>query len=302
MYSNKLAAINATKREQIKEYFNQVRNHVISLSGDYMIIDAMNQFKRAFRDVKKGKKNDDSKIFQYRSDLSNYYGGEYLARLNRNTKERRTIEQYFPSDDEAIILQYHYIANNLNPTGSKDNLEIASDGSQYSKVHSKYHPVIRDYQKRFGYYDIFLIDEQTGHIVYSVFKEADFATNLLTGPYQETNLAGVFKEVRYATDKEFVKLVDFDFFDPSYADPASFIASPIFDGERRIGVLVFQLPINKINRVMTGNGNWKKEGLAESGETYIVGSDYKCEMIPGFLLKNLASTLNYLKNLAQIKK
>ncbi len=31
-------------------------------------------------------------------------------------------------DNETIILQYHYIANNLTSVGSKDNLEMAADG------------------------------------------------------------------------------------------------------------------------------------------------------------------------------
>ncbi|MGR3178373.1 MAG: ATP-binding protein [Candidatus Anammoxibacter sp.] len=120
-----------------------------------------------------------------------------------------------------------------------------------------------------------MIDEESGHIVYSVFKEVDFATSLLTGPYKDTHFAKAFKDARHANDKEFVKLVDFEPYDPSYADPASFIASPIFDGEKKIGVLMFQMPTDEINRVMTGNYNWKNEGLGKSGETYIVGSDYK---------------------------
>ncbi|MHC4269511.1 MAG: response regulator, partial [Planctomycetota bacterium] len=218
-------------------------------------------------------------------DLKDYYDDEYLARLNLKAKDKRKIEQCLPENDEAIILQYHYIANNLNPTGSKCNLEMAADGSQYSQIHSKYHPVIRDYQKRFDYYDIFLIDAQTGHIVYSLFKEVDFATNLLTGPYKDTNLARVFKEAQNAPDKNFSKLIDFEFYDPSYGDPASFIASPIFDGDRKIGILVLEVPISEINRVMTGNYNWKNEGLGESGETYIVGSDYRMRNDSRFIIE-----------------
>ncbi len=33
-----------------------------------------------------------------------------------------------------------------------------------------------------GYYDLFLIDIETGDIVYTVTKETDFATNLNDGP------------------------------------------------------------------------------------------------------------------------
>jgi hypothetical protein len=56
---------------------------------------------------------------------------------------------------------------------------------------------------------------QTGHIVYSVFKEVDFATNLLTGPYKDTNFARAFKEARVAVNKDYIKMVDFEFYEPS---------------------------------------------------------------------------------------
>jgi len=34
-----------------------------------------------------------------------------------------------------------------------------------------------------GFYDINLIDAQTGEVVYTVAKETDFASNLYHGPY-----------------------------------------------------------------------------------------------------------------------
>jgi|ETNmetMinimDraft_16_1059900.scaffolds.fasta_scaffold01500_5 diguanylate cyclase (GGDEF)-like protein/PAS domain S-box-containing protein len=285
VHFNHLTSIRETKKRQVETYFDQVRNQIITFSEDQMIIDAMKRFRKAFYEVKKGNEFNDSKISQYISGIKDYYDEEFLTRLNANMKEKRGIVQYWPENAEAIILQYHYIVNNPNPTGSKGNLEMATDGSQYSRIHSKYHPIILDYQKRFGYYDIFLVDAQTGDIVYSVFKEVDYATNLLAGPYKDTNFARVFREARNTPDKEFVKLVDFEFYDPSYADPASFIASPIFDGDKKIGVLVFQVPADEINQVMTGNYNWGNEGLGESGETYIAGSDYKMRNDSRFIIE-----------------
>ena len=283
VYSDKLTSIRESKKQQIEAYFSQIRNQVKTLSCSHMIIDAMNQFKTAFCDIKKDNEITDSKISQYRSDLRDYYD-EYLVKLN--VKDKIGIEQYFPENDETIILQYHYLSKNRNPRGSKGNLEMAADGSQYGKIHSKYHPVIRDYQKNFGYYDVLLIDAQTGHIVYSVFKETDFATNLLTGPYKDTNLARVFKEAQNAHDNEFSRLIDFEPYGPSYNNPASFIASPIYDGDRKIGILVFQVPISEIDSVMTGDYNWKNEGLGESGETYIVGPDKRMRNDSRFLIED----------------
>ena len=175
---------------------------------------------------------------------------------------------------------------------------MAADESEYSKIHSKYHPIIRSYLKKFGYYDIFLVDHRTGHIVYTVFKEADYATSLITGPYKDTNFAEAFDGARRAPGKNFVKLVDFEQYDPSYAAPASFIASPIFDGDQKIGILLFQMPIDKINYVMTGaeiqqdgewKFRWKEDGLGNSGETYLVSveeNDFKMRSVSRFLLED----------------
>jgi methyl-accepting chemotaxis protein len=58
-------------------------------------------------------------------------------------------------------------------------------------------------------------------------------------------------------------------YEPSSGAPAAFISTPIFDGSKKIGVLVFQINISQINQVMM-----EKSGLNETGETYIIGSDY----------------------------
>ena len=147
-------------------------------------------------------------------------------------------------------------------------LDNASDFSAYSKRHAEIHPIVRSYLEKFGYYDIFLVDHQTGHIVYSVFKELDFATSLKDGPYSNTNFARVFKKAARASQKDFVVLEDYEEYTPSYEAPASFIASPIFNGDKKVGVAIFQMPLDRINKLMT-----QREGLGQTEETYLIGPD-----------------------------
>ena len=103
---------------------------------------------------------------------------------------------------------------------------------------------------------MFLINPQ-GTIVYTVYKETDFISNLTTGPYNESNLAKLVAQVRRAKEKGYAKLIDFEAYTPSYGAPATFIAAPIFDQSKFIGVLAVQLPVDEINNVMTGNQNWE---------------------------------------------
>ena len=69
-----------------------------------------------------------------------------------------------------------------------------------------------------------------------------------------------------------VALSEFGEYLPSYNDQAAFLGTPIFDGGKKIGVLVVQVPIDKINSVMTHEGKWKERGLGDSGETYLVSA------------------------------
>jgi hypothetical protein len=129
-----------------------------------------------------------------------------------------------------------------------------------------------------------------------VFKEVDYATSLLTGPYKDTNFAEVFKAASEADDKDFTRLVDFAPYYPSYNAPASFIASPIFDGDKKIGVLVFQMPIDRINDIMTSKHNWKNIGLGETGETYIVGDDFTMRNQSRFLIEDVTGFITSVRS------
>jgi PAS domain-containing protein len=170
--------------------------------------------------------------------------------------------------------------------GSKNELLTGADDSGYSRQHEKFHPFFNDYLKRFGYYDIFLVDAEDGRIVYSVFKEVDFSTSLLTGPYKDTNLAKAFNAARQASDTDFVGLVDFEPYIPSYDAPAAFIATPVFDDDKMIGVLAFQMPVDRINDIMTSHQAWKDVGLGDSGETYLVGDDKRLRNQSRFLIED----------------
>lgn len=205
-----------------------------------------------------------------RDELRSYYTGDFADEYQvQNDGQSPAAEQFFAQlDDDSISLQYHFIKANPHPLGSKHQLDRPADESRYSELHGRLHPIVRSYLEKFGYYDIFLADPETGDIVYSVFKELDFSTSLLDGPYAQTNFGAAFRQANAATQKDAVVLVDYKCYAPSYEAPASFIASPIFDGDEKIGVALFQMPINRLNEIMT-----ERAGLGRTGETYLVGSD-----------------------------
>ncbi|MEX0298379.1 MAG: methyl-accepting chemotaxis protein [Kordiimonas sp.] len=171
-------------------------------------------------------------------------------------------------DAPTQTLQNAYITDNAFPVGEKHKLNSAEDGTYYSSVHSVFHPWFRSLQQVDEYYDVFLFDLQ-GNLIYSVVKEADFATNFLTGPYKDSGLAKAYRAALEATDPNYVAFQDFEPYAPSNDTPASFIARMVYDVEGgRVGVLAYQIPIDKLDAFMA-----ESTGLGETGETYLVGPD-----------------------------
>lgn len=184
---NKLIATREIKATQIENYFSQIRHQIETFSENHMVISAMKDFAAAFKTIFEERNLTPEAEAALQTRVAEYYQGNFLPKLADNSQITPHFTDYFPNEESTQILQDLYIANNPNQLGSKHKLARASDNSRYSDHHARYHPVLRNFLEKFGYYDIFLIDIDTGHIVYSVFKEADYATSLLTGPYANSN-------------------------------------------------------------------------------------------------------------------
>ena len=298
-----LVSVRETKKEQIEEYFSNIEKQIIVYSKDGMIINAMEELNTAFKAFRKENEINDAQLNEYRSALKKYYTRDFSRKYKsqNNGRSPDTDKLISQLDDESVLLQYFYIKSNDYVLGEKNKLDYASDQSTYSNHHGYYHPIIREFQEQFGFYDIFLVDPDSGDIVYSVFKEIDFTTSLIDGPYANTNLGKVFREANKSTNPQYVKLVDFTPYLPSYESAASFIASPIFDGQRKVGILIFQMPIDRINMVMTSNQNWKSTGLGESGETYIIGNDFTMRSQSRFIIEDKEGYYTQMEELGMDK-
>jgi PAS domain S-box-containing protein len=297
---NQLTVVREMKGQQVEDYFATISNQILTFSESRTVLEAMQAFRETFKALKAKAMADHGAEKAADPELIAYYQNEYFVRLKPNTLDEldgMEVDDFIPKAPQARHFQELYLAENPNPTGKKDRLDDAGDGSAYSSAHKVYHPIIRSFLERFDYHDIFLIDPETGEIVYSVFKEVDYGTSLLTGPYKDTNLARVFHAARNSFARDFLILEDFEPYFPSYNSPASFIGSPVYDGDEKIGVLVFQMPIDRINDIMTSQQAWKKVGLGESGETYIVGDDFLMRNQSRFLLEDRENYLSMIRSI-----
>ena len=127
-------------------------------------------------------------------------------------------------DTPTETLQRVYIDENPHPTGEKDQLLTADTGSNYGFIHTAYHPALHQLQREMRYYDVFLFDT-ADNLVYSVFKELDFATNVLTGPWKDSGLAMAYRGAAAASADDPATFIDFAPYAPSADAPAAFIAT-----------------------------------------------------------------------------
>ncbi|NVO28512.1 HAMP domain-containing protein [Donghicola sp. C2-DW-16] len=160
-----------------------------------------------------------------------------------------------------------YLDHNSFPVGNRNQLNDAQDGSLYSSVHLQEHQFFDNLVKRNNYYDLFLINP-AGDIVYTVFKEADFGTNLLHGAYAGSGLGEVFRKAIKMGETE-TAFADFAPYAPSNGAPASFVARPLIsESGETLGVVAIQMPLEGMANVISGIS-----GLHSEDEVYLLGHD-----------------------------
>jgi len=120
------------------------------------------------------------------------------------------------------------------------------------------------YTQMYGYYDLFLVNPD-GYVFYTVAKESDYQTNMASGKYSSSGLG---KLVRQVLSTKQYGIADFEPYAPSNDEPAAFIAQPVVhNGDVEI-VVALQLSLDAINNIMQ-----QRDGMGQTGETYLVGSD-----------------------------
>ena len=266
---NQLDTVNAITAKSIERYFDTLHDQLHLIAEDRMTAETLVELRRGFGTAAADTKADAKAIAAARRELSGFYTDEFGGECRRRTGSAPDAAMFIDAlDDNAAMLQEHYIRRNENPLGSKQRLDDAEDGSSYSKTHAAAHPFFRSLQQRLGLYDVFLIDAATGTIVYTVFKEIDFGSSLRTGPLASTNFGRAFQEACSSGRRDMVAYGRFDHYLPSYRDPASFIVAPVFQGRELVGAVAFQIPSDRVNAIIG-----ETTGMGRTGESYAVGPD-----------------------------
>jgi len=269
----KMNTVKVAKHGEIEAYLGYIGGLLTSLASQEGTKEAFVLYEDGFYRLKDELKLDQDMVY---NALKSNFKSEYLADVNYdvpNAPQKRDINAYIPKDENAQIAQYIFIVDNNAKLGEKNSLEYNEKyNSSYMLAHQRYHQSFDKFLNAYSLYDIFMVDLK-GNLIYTDFKEKDFATNLNTGAYSDTGIAKVYKKALKIGEGE-IAFDDFKPYEPSYNSPAAFIATPIFYGGIRQGVMIFQMPVDIINNIMRFNDKFIEAGLGESGECYLVGEDF----------------------------
>ncbi|MBV7272422.1 methyl-accepting chemotaxis protein [Clostridiaceae bacterium UIB06] len=217
----------------------------------------------------------------------------------RDTKKKE-VEDYLNSGLNRVS----YMAQEPMAIDAMNELSQIQDiqNSNYNNIYQKYNPAFVGFVNKLEAGDILLVDSKTGNILYSTLKESDYGTNLLNGPYKNTNVAKAFENARNSSDKNFVCITDYEIYSPSNSKPIASIAAPIFKGNENIGVLIFKLGTNKIDEIVSNNNKWESLNIGESGEVVLIGSDYKARSNTRFLSSESDEKIKAAKSTILLKE
>ncbi|MEO5337414.1 MAG: methyl-accepting chemotaxis protein [Magnetospirillum sp. WYHS-4] len=159
-----------------------------------------------------------------------------------------------------------FVDENPHPAGKRHELE-KPDRSRFSETHARHHPVFRKFMDRRGYQDVVLIDAE-GVVVYTVTKGNDYAIDLESDQWKGSLLGEVFRTLKDNPKPGAVAFTDIRPYAPDSGAPAGFVAAPMGDAGNFLGVLLFRMPLPRIDAIMQ-----QSAGMGRTGETYLVGED-----------------------------
>lgn len=201
-------------------------------------------------------------------------GANYLA---RGALEKAVANSLLAVRDSKAALLEQYLSSLKGFVGAAHRTRAFPDalrafggaitgglsGPDYQKAETEFAESLMSSAEGAGASEVYLIDA-AGNVVFSSGKRDDLATNLLNGKYKNTHLASLFREAR-----EREAAVDFAWYEPAGA-VAAYVGGPLTDERGTyLGVVAVRVDTEQVKHLMQ-----VREGLGDSGETYLVGGDY----------------------------
>lgn len=261
-----IASVIDLKGEMVETYFGTLSSIAHTLAINPVVTEATREFTAAVDELAAS----DEVIVNAESLEERYL----YQQENTTGATPADLARWMTIDPIAEKLQHLYISDNPQRIGEKHLLMRAGDPSRYSSLHALYHPYFKAYLEEFAFYDIFLFEPTRGRIVYSVFKELDYGTSFVDGPYSGSAFGRAVQQI-ISDQSDGLVFVDFEPYEPSYNQDASFLLAPLKEEGKLIGIIAFQMPVDRINAIVN-----KEIAGFETAETFLIGANGQLRSVP----------------------
>ncbi|OBK21830.1 cyclase [Mycobacterium asiaticum] len=262
--SERLIELRESQKREIEALFREVTNSLIVYSGGFSVDQAVLALTAGFNQL-----GNSTISGPQQQAIAGYYENQMIKPIQRLTGEEIDINAVLPNTNAQRYLQAYYTSAS---TPNAAPILDPGDGSAWTAANSRFDFYMRGIVGRFQYRDALLFD-MDGNVVYSVNKGPDLGTNILTGPYRESNLRDAYLKAVRSNDVEFVWITDFQQYQPQLNAPTAWVVSPIGINGKFDGVMALPVPIAKINNIMTADKHWEAAGMGAATETYLAGPD-----------------------------
>lgn len=263
--SQQLESVRDSKKSSIERYFNTVEREVITLADTQVILQAMfylpNQTKTYETLASNLSANDKANL---RSQLLSKLGAELNA--DDQSKLKTLLAEL---DDTGLLMQQDYIAQNSNTASERWKLLKGQSKSAYHAIHASMQPVVHKFIKNSHFNDLYLIDNDSGRVLYSVSKQADFGVNLQQTAWQNSALQQAWQQGKQLNQDQ-TAFIDFSHYLPAGRQPVAFMSVPVMFEGKKLGILAVEFSYEGLNSIMTD-----RSGMGASGNTFIVGQDMR---------------------------
>jgi class 3 adenylate cyclase len=280
---DRLIEVRDSRSREVSSLFDSIESSLLLASRDSAVIDAEQAFAAGVDQLNSDAIASDAVVAaggetaasgtltaDQEAQLASYFTDDFGPALAAATGEPADGLSFLPTSPAARYLLYYYtFAGGSEAEGS--SLMDAGDGSAWSAAHGEFHDYLRRMATLLEFDDLVLIDD-SGQVVYTVGKSVDLGADLVEGPYSFTSLATAF-DTAMSTNQglDTVVFSDFKEYSAALGAPVAWVVAPLAGGNKAVGAIAVQLPVSRINDVMTGNGHWVESGLGDTGEAYLAG-------------------------------
>ena len=252
---DRLTQVRESQTRAVESKIADLKNSAVIYTRGLTTIGAVEAYSAAFRELV----NVPVSPGQQQA-LDGYYD-DFVTHTEQATGARLDASALLPGTKAQKFLQANYTVTANAP-----------DNSAWGGANAQYDDFFREIVGRVGYNDALLLDT-AGNVVYSANKGVDLGTNILTGPYRESNLRQAYQNAMESNIVDYVALTDFENYQPAGDRPTAWIVTAVGRAGRTEGALALQFPISGLNRLMMADRQWQAAGLGKTGETYLAGPD-----------------------------